>query len=70
MIQYFLTLPIRVYMATYVVDGQPYYFVNEIGQEKAEEIIAKRKGQSTDITEEPEGTYEDPKYEGFFHRSW
>ena len=53
-------------MATYVVDGQPYYFVNEIGQEKAEEIIAKRKGQSTDITEEPEGTYEDPKYEGFF----
>ena len=53
-------------MATYVVDGQSYYFVNEIGQEKAEEIIAKRKGQSTDITEEPEGTYEDPKYEGFF----
>ena len=56
-------------MPSYTINGKDYFFTKDIGQERAEEIIAEREGLTSEVEEETTeaaGTYQDPKYEGFF----
>ena len=56
-------------MPSYTINGKDYFFTKDIGQDRAEEIIAEREGLTSEVEEgttEAAGTYQDPKYEGFF----
>ena len=54
-------------MPKYIIDGRAYFFKDNLSQEEAEERVANRtSGIISNRKGEPEGTYKDPKYEGFF----
>ena len=54
-------------MPKYIIDGDPYFFKDNLTQEEAEERVSKRKsGVITNKEGQAAGTYKDPKYEGFF----
>lgn len=55
-------------MPKYIVDGDPYFFKDNLTQEEAEERVSKINASSVITNKEGQavGTYKDPKYEGFF----